>query len=516
MQLYFREKQLEFLEQMINSVGKGSNFVLLFGKRKVGKTTLVTEHLRRLSGAYLTISSKSTPLQLADISEHLKSIHFTDGFIPSFKSWKELFEYIFYIAKDKPVNLVLDDFHNFERIEPEFFAEFKNLWDKNANTSYLNLIAITSDFDFIQRMFYTSTSELFQIHQNTLKLTPFAFSEVVKIMMINESDLPLDEIIKIYMVFGGLPKYYALLDQFDLWNKGIEEILGELVFKKFAPLGFELKEMIVSEFSRNNSVYLSILQAIAAGKVTVTDISKTVAIPPTSVIKYLTELDKKKGLVSKKNPFGTQDPSRSKFGKYYINNYFENFWFKFIQPDIINYEMGQYEQMLENVMKQLPQYIQQRMKLLVRELVQENRNHPFVTEVLGMSVAEISETWTREGELDMVITGTENEKMLLGSIFRSSQELTPSGLDQFKRNVGSFMKLYPGYETEYLVVTWDNPSKEFQSQLKEQYVRHVRLSDILMLTNYKPKSVKTVKLPTTPATKKEPIVVPKQQKINKI
>ncbi|MBI2416878.1 MAG: hypothetical protein HYV28_03080 [Ignavibacteriales bacterium] len=310
--------------------------------------------------------------------------------------------------------------------------------------------------------------------------------------------------IKIYSVFGGLPKYYALIDQFQLWNKSFGEIMQELVFKRFAPLGFELKEMIVNEFTRNNSVYLSILQAIASGKSTVTEIAKAVSIPATSAVKYLTELEKKKGLIKRLNPIGTADPSRSKYGRYSLNNYFENFWFRFIQPDIISYEMGYYEKMMAAVAQQLPVYIQQRINLIIKELLFDNSTHPLIAKAVGIPVDEIGEAWNREVSFDLAVKGNDPKQILLGSIFSTPFQLSTQGVIDYKRNVDSMMKMYPGYEPEYLLVTWENPSVEFKEYLENSNIKHLLLNDILSLTGYMPKTEKTKRYTLTESMKPAP------------
>jgi len=117
-----RKKEVDFLTQRLNE-GIGSHFCLITGKRKTGKTTLLKEYLNRERGAYISIGSKSTSLQLSDISDYLKTFNFIeeDIFVPSFKTWKEFFEYLFYISREKRLQVVLDDFQNIEFIEPEVF-----------------------------------------------------------------------------------------------------------------------------------------------------------------------------------------------------------------------------------------------------------------------------------------------------------------------------------------------------------------------------------------------------------
>jgi predicted AAA+ superfamily ATPase len=219
------------LDSFSEAMHPEANLVLLFGKRKVGKTTLIAEHLRRRRGIYLTISNKASQLQLNDISDYLKTIKLSDSFIPTFRTWREFFEYIFSISKEQPLSLAIDEFQNFEKVDPTVYDELKALRERHAKGSKLTIIAVTSGMDFIQRTFSNPASPLYRLQTDSLKLSPFVFSEVARIIQMHDSILPVEEVMKIYIVFGGMPKYYALIDRFELWNKNVHEILRELVFR---------------------------------------------------------------------------------------------------------------------------------------------------------------------------------------------------------------------------------------------------------------------------------------------
>ncbi|NUM70876.1 MAG: ATP-binding protein, partial [Ignavibacteriaceae bacterium] len=81
MKIYFREKTLAKLNQIASLVSGHANFTLVIGRRKVGKTTIIKQFLRQNSGAYFTISNKSSALQLKDISTYLKSFAMVDSYI---------------------------------------------------------------------------------------------------------------------------------------------------------------------------------------------------------------------------------------------------------------------------------------------------------------------------------------------------------------------------------------------------------------------------------------------------
>lgn len=457
MDLYFRTNELSQLDTIFDTTVKGSNFVLLYGKRRVGKTTLVREHLKRRKGAYISISIKASALQLNDISDYLKSFNFTTQFIPGFRSWEEFFLYIFHISKDTPLNLVIDEFQNFNKIVPGFYSELKNLWDQHARGAMLNLIAVTYSEQFVDKTFRSPESPLYGITRHEMKISPFSFSEVLKIAKQHHSTMKFEEIRNLYLIFGGLPKFYELIHYLGLWNSSVEDILRELLFKKYAPLASELNSLLVADFGRGSTVYLSILQSIAAGKNVVSEIAENVSIPVTSTTKYLSELEHTREVIKRRVPLGTLDASKSKYGKYYFRNYFDNFWFRFIQPDIISYEMGLFEKMLAGIMEGLNEYLHNRMPLLLKEVFREFRDHPDILAITGTPEIIIDGLWTRKASVDLALLDREANHLTLCKVLKSEELLGEHCCAELKSEANEIAGKYSMYDTTLVVLPEINP-----------------------------------------------------------
>lgn len=437
-----------------------SRFILIFGKRKVGKTTIAKEFLDKYGGFYISISSKSSLPQLSDISDHLRTGSDANTYIPKFYSWNDFFEFLFFISKKSQTNIIIDEFHNFSLVAPDVYSELKKQWDTNAGSSSLNLIVITSHSEFVNQTFNNPKGPLYRIANLTIKIPPFKFKEIVEIFTANNSKLSLDEIVQVYLIFGGYPKYYYLIDLYSLWNLKLKEILRELIFKEFAPLGYEIKEMIVNEFSKENKYYLSILQALASGKNTVTDIANAIDLKVTSITKYLTELEKNKGLIKRKHPLNTADVYRSKFGRYYISGYFENFWFKFIQPEIINYDMGNFENLLDNVLQDLPDYRNERIEFLLRESFYDFSTNPYITKIFPYHIFSIGSLWDRKTKIELVVKDDEKRVALLGKISNATGQLTKEEAESALNELKFFQNAFQGYTTELFIFTNNDISND--------------------------------------------------------
>lgn len=471
MKIYFRKSQLSTLHQFADQSGDQSNLILLTGKRKVGKTTLVKQFLKSNKGAYITISSKSSYLQLQDISEYLKTFYFKDEFIPQFQSWGAFFEFLFHLAKHKPINIVIDEFQNFELIEPVAYSELKKAWDLYAESSKLNLLVVTSNVDFVSRTFKEPKSPLYSLNNYSIKLTPFTLSEVIAIFKHNKSKLSTRQIVTLYAIFGGLPKYYFLLERFNLWNKKLDVIFRELIFMDFAPLGYELKELLINDFSRGNKIYLSILQSIAAGYNKMSEIARAVDIPVTNLTKYLFELEKKKRLIKREVPLSTKDDSKSKFGRYYIKNYFDNFWFRFIQPDIINYEMGQYERMLKQIDEEIDSYFDDRVGIIIRNIFTMYPNTKVIEYLFPYKIDAVGALWNRKDLIDIVITSKESKKILYCHLITSEKPVTKALLESKISVNNEFKDVFPKYNREFAFITKNGLTEEADHFCNENAIK---------------------------------------------
>jgi AAA+ ATPase superfamily predicted ATPase len=468
MQFYLREKELKQLVNVVDDKHQESKFIIVSGSRKVGKTTLVNTLVKQKNGIYITISAKSSSMQLNDISDYLREINPPGSFIPKFENWKHLFEYFFMLANEKPVIVVLDEFHNLYNIDPDVFIDFRAVWDTHASKSKLCLISVTYDLNFIKMNFHNEDSPLYRIMNFSLRLTPFTLIDVISLFKLNKSNIPINEIIDLYIVFGGYPKYYHLFDLFNLWDKNLQEILRILVFQAYAPLANELNDIIINLFTRENKVYISVLQSIALNNHTITHIADSINIKATTLSKYLLELEKKKHIIKRKQPINVSYVENSKFGMYYISSYFENFWFRFIQPDIISFENGQYDRMLQNISQNFDEYRKQRIPLVIRELMQYSKEIENLNAIFPYDVTSVGSLWNRKKMVDIVAINDEKKKIILGSVYTGNGTMKAESMNELYSNISEFEKQFVGYEIKKVIFHNSTVSLDLQNLMKDK------------------------------------------------
>ncbi len=470
--IYCRDKEMKELESISRDSRLGSNFVLIVGGRKVGKTTFVKEYLERAGGIYISVNIKSSQMQLNEISSYLKTLDLGGQYIPGFRHWEDFFLYIVHLARSQSITLVIDEFQNLGNIERGVYKTLKDIWASKPQNTKLNLIAVTNNGGFLEDNFHSTAGTLYHINDHTLSIKPFRFSEVYKIFQMHSSVLPVRDVRKIFAVFGGQPKFYDLFDRLNLWNCSVKEILSELVFRKFAPVSSELNVLLQSEYSKGSKVFISILQAIASGKTTVTEIAKEVTIPATSVIMYLKDLEKKKEIIKRAVPLGTKDLSKSKNGRYYFRNNFDHFWFRYVQPEIINYEMGQFDRLCDNVVDDLDNYVKDRYGLIASEIVNENIKQPEILKITGDKEVSAGPLWTRKSSFDLAFIGKESPVIKLCWFVWEDERITDGEINILRQKLAEIQKQYVNYKTELIVFFEDHNSSEIVTPLPVESIKY--------------------------------------------
>jgi len=446
LQFYLRDKELKQLKILTGENNRRAKFIMLTGSRKVGKTALVSKLINKKKGVYLTITPKATAMQLNDISDYLREVNPPDSFVPRFENWKHLFEYFFMLAKESSYTVVLDEFHHLENVEASALQELRTVWDRHSKSSYLNIIFVTFNIEFVNRMFHHQDALFYKLPDYSLKLIPFSLIDVIALFKAKKSKATLDQIVDLYIVFGGYPKYYHLFDIFDLWNKSLDEILKTLVFQPYAPLGNELKDIIVNLFTRENKIYISILQSMAHDNHSLTQIANNINVKATTIAKYLSELENKKNIIKRKQPINFSSKERSKFGRYYISSYFENFWFRFVQPDFISYEMKQYDRMLLNIEQNFPEYRKQRLPLLIKELMQHADEIPRLKKLFPHDISTIGSIWNRKHYVDIIAFNDDMKEVLLGNVYTGNGNLQLPQIQSLIENLQQFDKELTDYK----------------------------------------------------------------------
>jgi len=360
---YNREKELDILDRV-----KKPYLAIIYGRRRIGKTTLILHHLRDKEFLYFFVNPrKSESLLLREFTQLLKEKNVIEEFVRP-KNWEEFFKIIF--ERYEGV-VVFDEFQWFERIDKSIPFILQRYWDMYKKP---NIVISGSIIGMIKDIFTEEGSPLFKRGDIIIKLKPFDAKTCFQIL----DDLGIEDLerkFEFYLLFGGVPYYYRFMERYDIMN--IEDCIKVLVLDENAPLRNEVEEIMKEAFRGEYRTYLSILFAIAEGKTKIEEITGYSDIKPTSLMPYLYDLIDLLGLVEKQ---------RIGFKKKYIyeiNDFFHRFWLRYVYK-YSNELIFNQELVFEIIKKDISNFFGINFERFVREFVKEYfKEFPRVMKYIG-------------------------------------------------------------------------------------------------------------------------------------
>lgn len=399
-----RKRELAFLEERF--VKGRPELIILYGRRRVGKTELTKEFLRRKRGIYYLGEKLPERLQLKKLSEKVVEF-FNEDIITEFSDWEMLFKYL--AARHERYVLVIDEFPYLIEREPGIIAAFQKGWDEYLSKSNVFLILTGSSVSVMENSVLSYKSPLYGRRTGQLLLNQFTLSEIGDFFW---KKYEFDDLLKIWGTLGGVPFYLEQFDSsLDYYGNVAERILnqGEVLFAE--------AEFLLNEELREPRNYFAILRAISLGKRKLGEIINETGIDKSSIMKYISVLNLL-GIVEKEVPVG-EDPLKSKKGLYRIADNFFRFYFRYVfyYKDLVLTD--QKERLLSILKNTENQFF---------SLTYEDFARSAIREITGSNYIEIGRWWDRNSEIDLVGMDREERRILFGEVRWSGN---PVGTDIF-------------------------------------------------------------------------------------
>ncbi|MCE5205718.1 MAG: ATP-binding protein [Porphyromonadaceae bacterium] len=347
MKFYNRTAELEILARTLEQSKKSSCFTVMVGRRRIGKTSLLLESVKGQKYLYLFVSRKSEPLLCEQFQKDAADALGLQIF-GSITRFKDLFEQLLIFATKEHYTLIIDEFQEFDNVNSSIFSDVQNLWDQYKDKTKINFIASGSIYSMMMKIFENRKEPLFGRLTSKITLQPFVVSVIKEILNDYNPKYTSEDFLCLYMLTGGVPKYIDLLMEAGAVTK--DKIL-DMVTRPDSPFIGEGKELLISEFGKEYGTYFSILQLIASGKTTQSEIDSIIG---KNTGAYLVNLEKEYSLITKNKPMFSKPESRK--ARWSLNDNYLRFWFRFIYPNQSLIEMGKYDLLREFIHKSYEQY----------------------------------------------------------------------------------------------------------------------------------------------------------------
>ena len=322
MRFFDREQEFEKLREIEELSHEVAQFTIITGRRRIGKTEMVKKFYEDKTMLYFFVARKAEA-DLCDI--FTEEIHSKLGIpiIGKETSFAAIFRFIMELSQTQHINLFIDEFQDFYRVNPSIYSDMQNIWDSYKNTAHINLIVAGSVNTLMNKIFKDKKQPLFGRQTATINVRPFRPSVLKDIMSEYCPGYKKSDLLALYTLTGGVAKYVELfIDR----KRFTEKKMMDMFFERDSYFLLEGKNMLVDEFGKDYGIYFSILTLIAQGKNTRSELENALNIKELSG--YLKNLCEEYGLISKMQPI--YEKSGNKNVHYAINDQFLKFWFRFI------------------------------------------------------------------------------------------------------------------------------------------------------------------------------------------
>lgn len=318
-----RTDELHALEQRWGS--REAEYVVIYGRRRVGKTELILRFAQGKRCIYFEASAGTEQDHLEDLSSAVAAVSGRELLAAQpLTGWRAFFAVVEEELRRGPLLVALDEFQFVARETPAIGSLINRFWREHRDDPNLFLILAGSDVSFFARHVMGYAATTYGRRTGSLRLEPFRFAEL-------SSFVPrwkVEDVIRAYAVFGGVPYYLDALDPTATLGAEIERHV-------LAPDGLLRQEprFLLAQQSdlRDDGVYLSMLRAIAAGRTRRNEIASRIGRSDSATGQLLDHL-RGMGLVRRVHPVTVRNPDRTRTVRFAIDDPFLRFWFAFVHP----------------------------------------------------------------------------------------------------------------------------------------------------------------------------------------
>ena len=411
-----RKQELQFLEDKYNS--KNGQLVVLYGRRRVGKTETLRKFCRNKPHIFYSCREISDKLQLRSFSEKLLNEKIpAASYIKEFADWEAALRCITDLPYgDSKKLLIIDEFPYMCKNNESIPSILQNLWDEVFKDENVMIVLCGSAMSFIEKELLAEKNPLYGRATGIYKMESMGFYDAAKFFP-NYSDR--DKIIA-YAVLGGIPHYLAQFDP-DL---SLDDNIKKNILTKGCALYSEVEFLLRQEL-RETPLYNSIIEAVALGNTKLNDISTKSLVEDTSktsvYLKNLIELEIIEREFSVDD--GTKERANTNRGLYRLTDNFFRFWYAYVFTNYSELEGGDVNGVFEYAIKpSLHEFASFAFEDVCHEYVREMQKAnklPFRYKRMGRwwgktTVRRKDGIESKETEIDLLAVSAKSDKYLVG------------------------------------------------------------------------------------------------------
>ena len=182
MRFFDREQEFEKLREIEELSHETAQFTIITGRRRIGKTEMVKRYFGERIVLYFFVARKAEAdlcdIYIDDMRTKL-NIPLLDSKGMSFAA---IFRFIMELSITQHINLFIDEFQDFYRVNPSIYSDMQNIWDSYKGRAHINLIVAGSVNTLMNKIFKDKKQPLFGRQTDTIHVRPFRPSVLKQIM----------------------------------------------------------------------------------------------------------------------------------------------------------------------------------------------------------------------------------------------------------------------------------------------------------------------------------------------
>lgn len=388
-----RSRELAILERELTR--PGPSLVVVYGRRRVGKSTLLLRALAGKPHVYFQATRVADRDGQALFRQQVERSIGRDPVLTGLVGWEAILAHLRRLAETTHPGLtvVLDEFPYLCEANDALPSIVQKVWDEvRASRSPLHLVLCGSAVSFMEDLL-AERNPLHGRQSAQLDVATLSYRDAASFF----PRWSAEDRLRAFGVFGGMPYYLSLCDS----ERSLTDNIHDVILGDGAPLKEEPQHLLQAEL-KNVARYSSILRAIAdgctfraeiAGRVLSEGEASSILTP------YLHKLEALR-LIRSEVSLDVRDPARSRNTRFFLDDPFLAFYFRFVLPYASALEAGHAREVLEDAI--LPfqdEYMGQRFEEICRQWLRF-----FGRERLPSSVKEVGRIWGADFDIDVAAT----------------------------------------------------------------------------------------------------------------
>ena len=400
-----RGEELGFLERKRDS--NDAELIIIYGRRRVGKTSLLNKFLEEKKGMYFLGRLEPKEDSLKRLNNLLiESFNDTDLLRHPLRKWDDVFEYLADRSRKERTVLVLDEFPYIVERSPEILSVLQDKWDNRLKGTKVMIVLSGSSVSVMEQYALDQKSPIYGRRTGQWrinKLDPSYLPEFFPAYSIEDQ-------ISVYACLDTIPGY---LVKFSCEKSVKENIIGSILSK--GEFLYEEVSILLREEFRDPSNYSSIISTIAGGTTAHNEIYTRTGMDKSMLSKYLYVLENL-GIIEKILPVTQAKKARLKTrgGMYRLKDNFFDYWFTFVYPNASRLELGGAQEVYAASRGEYDKYLSYKFERYITEIL------PHIT----TKYTQAGPWWHKEQEIDLVALNPQTKDILFAEC-KWKNEITP-------------------------------------------------------------------------------------------